>query len=294
MKKSGSIFNILDKPFPYEYDLKSNLKYSVWFGLFIAIFLVIFRPFGIGEEGTSLKLYVQLSGFGLITSLSLFVNIFLLNFIFLKFRDETNWKLKHEMLMVIYVLFFISVMNTFYKAFIYHKNLHAGDFAEFIYYTFAIGFLPVLLGLLFAYNKNLKKNLTEANKLNLNLPSPEVAQNDELVNITDETGKEKISLKLDDLYFIKAAGNYTEIFIKEQDSLKPLLLRASLKKAEETFSSFASVFKCHRTYIVNLDKVKEILGNSQGYLLLFEYEGYSVPVSRSYSKELSEKLKQKK
>ena len=49
-------------------------------------------------------------------------------------------------------------------------------------------------------------------------------------------------------------------------------------------------FRCHRAYIINLDKVEQVEGNAQGYKLKVRGTEERVPVSRSLNKEFSDRL----
>jgi DNA-binding LytR/AlgR family response regulator len=53
----------------------------------------------------------------------------------------------------------------------------------------------------------------------------------------------------------------------------------------------ASFFRCHRSYIVNMDKVTKVKGNSQGYRLCFNELHDTVPVARKMNEELKRKIR---
>lgn len=281
---------ILSKPFPFEYDFKSSINYSLFFGLFVASFLIIFRPFGIYEDAPFWQLFWLLSGYGVLTGLIMFVNTNMLSIIFLRYRNESDWKVKHELLFICYIIFSIAIANTIYNSLTENYTLTFLDFISFIYQTFLVGFLPLMISTLIVYNRKLKENLSEARKLNDNF-NPQKQKNTTVkVSITPETGKDSFTFNISDLYFVKSASNYVEIYYSEDSAIKSKLIRTSLKRMEELLSGYEFIFKCHRTYIVNLDKVKNISGNSQGYLLNLEDNGYSVPVARSLNKDLKERL----
>jgi DNA-binding LytR/AlgR family response regulator len=50
------------------------------------------------------------------------------------------------------------------------------------------------------------------------------------------------------------------------------------------------LFRCHRSFIVNLAQVKSVSGNAQGYRLHFSDPSITIPVSRTAGKELRGKL----
>jgi DNA-binding LytR/AlgR family response regulator len=64
----------------------------------------------------------------------------------------------------------------------------------------------------------------------------------------------------------------------------------TMKKAEEALEAWPGFFRCHRAYIVNLDKVQHVEGNAQGYRLRFPDVEEPVPVSRNLNSEFSDKL----
>lgn len=289
-----NIFNplifILNKPFPFEYDFKNNTYYSLFFGLFVASFLIIFQPFGINEDEPFRQLFWLLCGYGALTSVILFVNTNLLYIIFLKYRNESDWKVKHELLFICYIIFSIATANTIYNSITENFPLTFSHILNFTYQTFLVGFIPMMISALIIYNRKLKRNLADARKLNENFNPQKQKHTSVKISITAETGKDNFTLNINDLYFVKSAGNYVEIYYSENSAIKNKLIRTSLKRVEELLSGYQFIFKCHRTYIVNLDKVKNISGNSQGYLLNLEDSGYSVPVARSLNKELKERL----
>ena len=68
------------------------------------------------------------------------------------------------------------------------------------------------------------------------------------------------------------------------------MIRSTLRKAESVTLSDPRFYKCHRAYIINLDKISHVEGNAQGYRVRFDgYEDF-VPVSRNVSTEFSDKL----
>ncbi|WP_366512832.1 LytTR family transcriptional regulator DNA-binding domain-containing protein [Kordia sp.] len=50
---------------------------------------------------------------------------------------------------------------------------------------------------------------------------------------------------------------------------------------EIRLQEFSNIYKTHRSYLVNLDKIISCSGNAQGYQLSLENYTNTVPVSRS-------------
>ncbi len=68
------------------------------------------------------------------------------------------------------------------------------------------------------------------------------------------------------------------------------LVRSTLKRAEEILITHPNFFKCHRAFIVNLDKVVHVEGNAQGYKIKLDGYDELIPVSRNLNGEFSDKL----
>ena len=59
------------------------------------------------------------------------------------------------------------------------------------------------------------------------------------------------------------------------------MLRSTLKKMEDAVADYSFLFRCHRTYLVNMELVVKVIGNAQGYRLHLSGLEESIPVSRN-------------
>ena len=110
-----------------------------------------------------------------------------------------------------------------------------------------------------------------------------------LIILKSENGKEELKIQDSDLFYIESADNYSNIVFLERNKQKKTLIRNSLKQIEDQLKH-PYIIRSHRSFLVNLSKVKSISGNSQGYQLCFDEIPEMVPVSRKAGKELLEKL----
>jgi len=101
---------------------------------------------------------------------------------------------------------------------------------------------------------------------------------------------EKVEVYVDDLHLVTSASNYIKVFHLQKEQLVYSIIRSTLKKAEETLLEHPNFFKCHRAYIINLDKVVHVEGNAQGYKVRVAGHEELVPVSRNLNGEFSDKL----
>lgn len=88
-----------------------------------------------------------------------------------------------------------------------------------------------------------------------------------------------VKLKFDDILLVKASGNYIEIIAPQ----KKHVLKSSLKYFTQLVPS-NQFFQCHRSYVVNLQKVDKI-----GYKNLFINE-IEVPIVKDQREDLLNRL----
>ncbi len=88
-----------------------------------------------------------------------------------------------------------------------------------------------------------------------------------------------VKLKFDDILLVKASGNYIEIIVPE----KKHVLKSSLKYFIQIIPE-RKFFQCHRSYIINLEKVDKI-----GYKNLI-INGLEVPIVKDQRDDLLKRL----
>jgi DNA-binding LytR/AlgR family response regulator len=111
---------------------------------------------------------------------------------------------------------------------------------------------------------------------------------EKMVYFNSSYQKDSLAIKVSSLLFIRSANNYIEVFWKENDSVKNQMVRCSLVNAEEAVADYHFIRKCHRSYMININYLEKIEGNSQGYKLILEGINDPVPVSRNFVSKLKE------
>jgi len=103
-----------------------------------------------------------------------------------------------------------------------------------------------------------------------------------MIPFYDDKGVLKFSVKKENLLYLESAENYVSICYINKDKVSKYLLRDTLKKIEETFSG-TEIIRCHRSYMVNFEKVKVIRRDSDGLKLGFDNPLVAdIPVSKTY------------
>jgi DNA-binding LytR/AlgR family response regulator len=103
-----------------------------------------------------------------------------------------------------------------------------------------------------------------------------------MIPFYDDKGILKFSIKKENLLYIESAENYVNIWYLNKGKVSKYLLRDTLKKMEENFSG-TEIIRCHRSYIVNFEKVKVIRKDRDGLKLEFDNPSVTdIPVSKTY------------
>jgi hypothetical protein len=103
-----------------------------------------------------------------------------------------------------------------------------------------------------------------------------------MIPFYDEKSILKFSVKKESLLFLEAAENYVSICYFDKGKVSKYMLRDTLKNMEGIFSG-TEIIRCHRSYIVNFDKVKVIRKDKEGLTLELDIpSGMDIPVSKTY------------
>jgi hypothetical protein len=103
-----------------------------------------------------------------------------------------------------------------------------------------------------------------------------------MIPFYDDKGVLKFSIKKENLLYLESAENYVNICYLNKGKVAKYLLRDTLKKIEETFAG-SEIVRCHRSYMVNFEKVKVIRKDKDGLMLeLDNPSDIDLPVSKTY------------
>ena len=280
----------LRQPFPFYIPLTRILCFSFTTGLFVSVFLLVFKPFGSGDyilEGRTWILW----GYGFVTFFILLVDMLVWPAVFPGFFNETKWNVARGIGFQFWHIISIGAANLLYAALVGEKEIRLLAVPGYLLQALAVGFFPITLGIFSIHSILLKKYAESTRRINDNIlalesQTADSEKNSEIVAFSSEGGKEEVEIRLQDLLFIKSADNYVEIYKNENDQIKMIFLRSSLKRIEQTLKDHPFLFKCHRAFLVNIKNISKGAGNSQGYKLIFKGIEYAIPVSRYTSKNL--------
>jgi hypothetical protein len=270
------------KPYPFNDDLTYNTKIIFAISIGVFAFLWLFQPFNISLLPVKMKYYL-IVGLGLVTFLSLSVNLLLLPSLFQKQLTSSNWNIIKEIVWNLWVLSTILVGYFFYTHALGVMKFNFNTVIEIV----VLGSVPITILIVFNQDKMLRSHLRLADELNKKLQENK-SIHEKIVQFTSDYQKDSLAIKVNSLLFIRSANNYIEVFWQEGYDVKNQMVRCSMSNAEAIVKDEKFIFKCHRSYMININHIKRFEGNSQGYKLFLTNVAVAIPVAKSFVGRLQE------
>lgn len=281
----------LFEPFPFTNDWTKAFKSALGSALFVTFFLFVFKPFGTTvPPGAELKFLGVAALFGIVTA----ATVVLVNGLTLMLPsvfDEEKWVVWKE---IFYNLFFVSLIgigNMVLSHFSWNAPITFFAFLKWQGITFAVGIFPVVVGAFIGYSRLRDKYSSEAAHISPHPHTSNLPEQKDPVLLEGENQNERLTLQAEQVVYIASADNYVRIYYFEQEKLKNQLLRATMKKMEDAVAKHPALFRCHRTFIVNMDMVEKVSGNAQGFRLHLAGVEETIPVSRNLNDLVRNRLK---
>lgn len=280
------MFKFLYKPYPFNDDLKYNAKIVLFLSLGVLAFLLIFQPIDFTIWSKKEIFYIVI-GIVASTFLVLTINLIVLPSLFPKLFYKDVWNIKKEIIWNLWILIAISGSDfLFYTQLIGIIDITFSDITKIL----LLGILPVAVLISINQERLLRSNLASAQQLNKELIEKKYYK-ENLIHFESEYKNDTLIIKSDLVILIKSSDNYIEVYYKNGEEIKKHVIRSTLNKAEELIKQYDFIFRCHRSFIVNINFINEIQGNSQGYQLFLENIDYPVIVSQKYILDFKNKIK---
>ncbi|WP_223558220.1 LytR/AlgR family response regulator transcription factor [Chryseobacterium lathyri] len=277
------MFSFAAYSYPKSESYKEILLSSITAGLLIYIFLIVFQPFGTENFRHQYK-YLLLFPYSIIFGSAFFAA----ELSIIRFRD---WNIGSELLKMAGILLSASILSYFYNTlFISHVTLSFSNYLYMFLYCLALGIPISTIYILsrYIYLKTIhEKTAEEVSQQLAGHDNSIVTTLNKVLNISANN----TDLQIHEENFICAQSmeNYCSIYFLENGQVKKLVVRISLSNLLNQIQT-DSIKRCHRSYIVNLNQVKSLKGNAQGYRL-FLSDDFEIPVSRSFISLIIPKLR---
>ncbi len=274
----------------YMYEKNNIIRLILLTAIFALLFINIFKPFGsrVWYKISDFKFFIFASLIVLVGMLVVVISrLIMLSYI----KKHTFTYLNYG----VWVLTEILAMSMFYALFTKFIPAENADrdflqiYSDSTLHAALILLLPYsMLWLYFSWReKNRMLEQMKQEDKTVDIPKKN------LIGFTDEKGELKISIMLENLLYVDSADNYATIHYLNKSKISHFLIRNSLKWMEENMTKETPLVRCHRSYMVNLDKVKVLRKTKEGILLeLDTINTPDIPVSKTYYDRVMAKFSQ--
>ena len=249
------------------------------FMMFCLGFALLYKPLGTHPSHHYNYLATMAIYFG-VTSLCIYLFIAILKMIPF-FSSGKEWTFLKEITAIVLVLLWMGII-VYFMGFIMEEpglRWNIATLADSCEAAFLVGIIPFGFFTLIHYRHLLLGEITKdfeedtGNKENIENP-------EEKIQITSQLKKEDLAFYPHELLYIEADGNYVIFYLSDNKGIHKTLIRNSIGNIERQLNTIPYYFRTHRTYIVNLKKIRLKKGNSLGYRLKFFGSDLEIPVSR--------------
>lgn len=256
---------------------KSNIvRLIIFTALFALLFINFYAPFGVrywfNVSQVQLLLYSSLI---ILTGVLVVVISRVLMYMASKRFPVNYW---HYAVWVLSEVFFMALFYAMFEKLIFHdERVFAHLLKVSIQNTALVLLLPYSAMWLYFSWQEKNRQLEQLSNGETILDSSK-----NMIPFHDEKGILRLSMKQENFLYIEASDNYANIFYINKGKISRFLLRNTLKRMESLFKN-TEIVRCHRSYMVNFEKVKVIRKDKEGLQLELDLPSViDIPVSRSY------------
>lgn len=272
-------------------SLSPSVEHSwTWFPLYLglttAFILVFLKPFSIVSAEINLLFYLLISGYAVVNAAGIYLLLMAVRSLY--GRGAISG-LPREALFVLTLMVVASLISWGYASLLHH--LFDGRFGfefppksleEMTSSTVLILALPVTLFVAYTRLVTGRGEMKRSDRTAAELPR------DEVLVLTCERKSDSLRVPAGRISHLRNEDNYVSVYYTgESGVLRRKMLRSSLARMESLLREYP-FFRCHQSYIVNLDHITECR-RSEGRLILYLRDaGEMIPVSRRRESSFTE------
>jgi DNA-binding LytR/AlgR family response regulator len=267
----------IQKPLtPYLFEKRNIVRLVLFTSLFALVFINIYSPFGANKWFNLTKLeflayssLVILTGV-LVVVISRIVMYYVCRKRILNILEYLIWIFAEIMLMALFYTAFEKFILKDPRIFNDLVRLSAKN-------TALVLLIPYSVAWLYFSWKDKKDQIERMADGQSSLSNTR-----DMIPFYDDKSIFKFSIKKENFLFLESAENYVSICYLNKGKVSKYLLRDTLKKMEENFAG-TDIIRCHRSYMVNFEKVKVIRKDKDGLKLELDIPSViEIPVSKTY------------
>ena len=277
-------------PIPsFIYKKSNQIAMVIFVPIFALLFISIYSPFDFNQIDTQGRVLSWLN----IQSRELAVQLITLALILIGMAVAavSRWIMalytsKHQISYVTYItwiafeLLVMAMLYTFAGFAIEPDKGFVTIFRNSLVKTFFILLIPYTMCYIYFI---WQERVAQLRTIRERLAEDETTLKAAYVQIYDDKGEMRLSVRRENLILLESADNYVCVWYLNNNSPKKILVRNTLKNIADSLSS-THIQRCHRSYVVNLDLVKVMRREKEGVFVELGIDGVpEVPISKTYS-----------
>ena len=278
---------LLDQPIPksmFTYSRQTMTAFAM--AVIAVVFIYVFRPFKIYESldflvTGNLSQWINSTEdafFVALSSVVLFAMLLVISSRVILIRTTQGTLTYRGFLFWCGVEFVIvSIGITILSASLFHPEYSSilSLFLHVLGRTACILFIPYTICVLYMVIVDKAHQLST---LKESIANDENTTHKSHVMIYDDHNEMRLSVKYEDLIMIESADNYICVWYL----IKKTMVRNTMKRVAQQLSG-CGIERCHRSYMINMDRVKVLRRDKEGVFIEFGIEGvFDVPISKTY------------
>ena len=266
----------LQKPIaPYLFEKRNIINLILFTALFALVFINIYSPFGADK-------WFNLTRFECFTysSLVILAGVLVVVVSRIIMYQVCRRRIINLGQFLIWIAAEVLAMALFYSLF---EKFVLNDARDFVYLvkmsarnTALVLLLPYSVAWLYLSWHDKKEQIRILAEGQSPDPTPG------MIPFYDDKSVLKLSVKKESLLYLEATENYITVCYLNKGKVSKYLLRATMKRMEESFAG-TGIIRCHRSYMVNFEKVKVIRRDKDNLKLeLDQPDVTDIPLSKTY------------
>lgn len=265
----------------YITDRKNIARLVLFTATFALIFLNIYAPFGIKTFLRITQDWDLLLMASEITLTGVLVVVISRIIMYHVAKSGKSLTITTYLIWIAFEIFFMAMFYTIYEIyFINDARPPLIAFRKSILNTSLVLLIPYSVSWLY-FSWRDKIRLLEVISEPTESSSPKI-----MIPFRDEKGTLRISIKPADFLYLQGSDNYVTVFYNLHNKPAKFLLRSTIKKMEDELHGL-EIKRCHRSFMINIDKVKLVRKEKDGLVLVLDTDpAIEIPVSKTYLTEV--------
>ena len=258
--------------------------------LFSFIFIIVFRPFKIDTLLEKPELFSDLGisndAFYAATALLVLCGLVVLGIsriIMVHYNRRSPMNYRQYMMWTLAEFIILAIFITGFSSTVFHNENIVKIFLMVFVRTTCILLIPYGYGILYIF---LVEKIQALKHLRESIENDEAQKQKSYVLFNDDKGL-RLSVKRDNLLIIESADNYVCVWYQNNGAVKKAMVRNTMKRVAEQLEE-SNIRRCHRSYMVNMDRVKVLRREKEGIFIEFGLDGVpDIPISKTYADSIT-------